>query len=139
MSFLNDLAVGLRGKLRAAGLTVPAPTAAVTDNTVVLTVALINGPDDADQEGRLNATGAGAVDIRVTCLIRSNRTGDTQWLGDTSETIARVLGTIRNETINGCPVSWVHYQYGTDLGIGDLGRPEASENYTVRAARPALV
>lgn len=138
MSFLNELTVGLRNKLRAAGLTVPAPTAAVSDNTVVLTVALINAPDDADQEGTQAATGGGAVDVRVTCLLRSNRQGDTQWLGDTSEAIARVIGTIRNETVNGCPISWVRYQYGTDLGIGDLGRPEASENYIVRAARPAL-
>lgn len=139
MSFLNDLAVGLRNKLRGAGLTVPAPTAATSDKTVTLLVNLTNGPDDADQENATRATGGGAVDVRITLLLRSSRDGDTQWLGDTSEVIDRVIGTIRNETINGCPVSLVTYNYTADLGIGDLGRPELSVNYNARVSRPALV
>lgn len=138
MAALNDFTVGLRTLLRAAGLTCPSSTAPSADRTVVLTVARLTSPSDADGEGATAGRGGGAVDVRVSCIVRSGVDGDTQWIGDTFDTIERVIGSIRNQTVGGVPVAWVTWDYAADLGIGDRGRPEASVNYRGRCALPVL-
>ncbi len=105
---------------------------------MTLTTRLVNGPDDADGEGRTGSNGGGAVDVAVSLIYRSDIGGDTAWPINTSETVQRLLGTLRNTTVNGVPVSWCRFDYGADLGFGDRGRPESSENYMVRASRPVL-
>jgi hypothetical protein len=75
----------------------------------------------------------------VTVVERAGIIGDVQWLGETSETVHKVLASIRNETIGGLPVGWITFAYSADMGLGDRGRPEASDNFTVHAGRPALV
>lgn len=139
MSYLNNFADGLRTILRAAGLTVVPFTAAATDHTVTLSVRLVDGSYDADGEHSTFSDLQGTVEIAVTVLMRASITGDVQWLGETGETVMKALGTVRNQTIGGLPVGFISYTYSADLGLGDRGRPEASDNYTVHAGRPALV
>lgn len=138
MTALNDLTVGFRNLLRAAGLVCPASSAAASDRTVILTVRRIGSPQDADQEGRTGHLGGGDTPVAVTCLLRSGIDGDTAWLGATSETIDRVIGTIRNQVINGVPVAHVTWDYSADLGLGDRGRPEGSVQYRARCSLPVL-
>lgn len=135
---INELAVGLRQKVRDAGITVVPSTADQADHSVTLTLALVNNPDTADGNNGVRDNLSGPCDIRATVLFRASIKGDTQWLGVTSEAVMQVLGTIQNQTVNGVPVSWVRWQYGADLGSSDKGRPEASDNYMIRASRPAL-
>lgn len=135
---INELATGLRQKLRDAGLTVVPATADQADHSVTLTLNLVNANDDADGNNGLRDNLSGPVDIRATVLLRASIKGDTEWIGVTSETVMGAVGTLRNVTIGGVPVSWVQYQYSADLGSSDKGRPEASDNYMIRASRPAL-
>lgn len=139
MAFLLDLGDGLRSILRARGLTVVASTAAASDKTLTLATRLVNAPDDADGEGRNGSTGGGACDVAVTVIYRSDLGGDVRWLGSASDTVQAALATLRQTTVNGVGVSWVRFDYGADLGTGDRGRPEASDNFMVRAVRPVLV
>lgn len=138
MAALNDLTVGLRDLLRARGLVCPSTTAPATDNTVVLTVAMGAGPNDADLEGPTGGQAGGTSEVRVTCILRSDVAGDTAWLADTADKIAAAIGTLRNQVVNGVPVAHVLYEYSADLGQGDRGRPEASVTYRVRCALPVV-
>lgn len=138
MSALNDLTVGLRDELRAAGLVAPSTTAPTTDRTVTLTVARLSAPSDADGEAPTGALGGGTSDVRVSCVLRSGRDGDTRWIGDTLDAIERAIGSIRNRTVAGVWVSFVTWEYSADLGVAADGRPEASVNYRARCALPVL-